>query len=514
MKKIFVPLATTLFFTLVASAESAAVNDKDLVSAAERMKPLIVDSLYSGIEFKEALEFSDDFSGGPTIDKSNWRYERLDGPNGQQHRVPYVPDNEYQNFGRRHSAFYSDFEEVNNSLVDGKLRQRAFIERGFNIDPARNDSYSDPDGAGEEPNNNINFGNFKLYGAWIDTFAYDQKDSTNWVKKPILPPEAPNKTFLPGTYFEIRVNFSHMKMHGHRHSFWLMPATDGEGNIPVSGQTYDGVPENGLEIDIYEHEHSTNANINDMLFMKSINGNTGDDTTMNDFTSIPGISLQGDHRTDVVVSGIHDNWTTIGLLWTESELVWFVNGKAVVRDNDLVPQVPMYMILSRELNSGVKSLSELGGDSIDVYANGEDDDKNLTRPKDPGLTAVNVGTKDNLSKIDNDYVEVDYIRVWSVDGRNNDDDGLASPTGLTGNVYSQTSAEIIWDRNPASDDFVMYQIKRNGIIVATKDALSHYDDTLLPGTKYTYEVKAVQLDSQGNVTNESPIVVYALTTNN
>ena len=72
--------------------------------------------------------------------------------------------------------------------------------------------------------------------------------------------------------------------------------------------------------------------------------------------------------------------------------------------------------------------------------------------------------------------------------------GVNPPTGLRASVYSRTAGEIFWDR---PDTFgLSYEISRNGIDIRTTDGVSHYDDELEPGTVYTYEVVAINLQGQ------------------
>jgi len=71
---------------------------------------------------------------------------------------------------------------------------------------------------------------------------------------------------------------------------------------------------------------------------------------------------------------------------------------------------------------------------------------------------------------------------------------VATPTGLTAMVYSASNAEIMWDR---PDTFgLTYEITRNGAIVATTDGISYYNNGLIAGEVYTYEVVAIDLGGQ------------------
>ncbi len=72
----------------------------------------------------------------------------------------------------------------------------------------------------------------------------------------------------------------------------------------------------------------------------------------------------------------------------------------------------------------------------------------------------------------------------------------STPSGFRYAVYSQTAAELFW--NLSSDDgrVVGYEIRRNGVLVETRDATSYFDNSLVPGMTYTYTIVAV--DDNGN----------------
>lgn len=109
------------------------------------------------------------------------------------------------------------------------------------------------------------------------------RDGKFWGQPGKTDARSPNIIFSPGTYFEIEVNFEDMRALGHRHSFWLMPASSG-------GKAYDNDPANGLEIDIYEHElarekgpHTGDGpNLNEAMLMKCIGGSTTPPSTKNE----------------------------------------------------------------------------------------------------------------------------------------------------------------------------------------------------------------------------------------
>ena len=103
---------------------------------------------------------------------------------------------------------------------------------------------------------------------------------------------------------------------------------------------------------------------------------------------------------------LHEGYHTIGLLWEADKLVWLLNGEIMeeIYDLDLIPDVYSYIILSREMNSGVKPADPNDPDSTDAVA------QPPYIPRDPGLYAKNIW--EFRDRIDNDRAIIDYIRVW------------------------------------------------------------------------------------------------------
>jgi|GEM_PF-3314618 len=355
--------------------------------------------------------FSDPDIIGP--DSNVWRRESMAGSNnsGQHRQAP----------GRRHAAWYDKHGEETAFIRDGMLIQRGFVADddlpGFvsrdSGDAPRNHAYLDPDPR-EADAGSVNFADFELHTSWLDTFAVKSvegkqvpvlatdtllPDGEFWGQEGKTDTTSPNITFSPGTYFEIEVNFEGMKALGHRHSFWLMPADS-------SGKAYDDDPANGLEIDIYEHELAREddappedgPDLNEAMLMKCIGGATTPPSTFNE--------LREDGESLVYVPGINQGWHNIGLWWTEEELIWFINGEAWVRDTQLVPQVEMYLILSREANTGASKSKEPHSLKVD----GE------RIPHDAGLMGRNVATPRNrdLIKAGKDEVKVRAVRAWRI----------------------------------------------------------------------------------------------------
>lgn len=381
------------------------------------IQPLINDSsVRSGMRFTEIFRSTFDSPGVLNHSAGKWRRETMAGSNnsGQHRQAP----------GRRHAAWYDRHQDKTAFIRDGVLVQRGFVAdksvSGFVSrdagDQPRNFSYEDPDvrDAGE-----INFADFELHSSWLDTFAVKAVDGKQvpvliddelvekkqyWGQPGKTDTASPNVTFSPGTFFEIEVSFAAMRALSHRHSFWLMPAS-------ANREAYDNDPANGLEIDIYEHELAADrdstdpkdVSINEILLMKSIGGSTFPSSTRNE--------LRDDGETAVRVKGINVGWHKIGLLWTKDKLVWFVDGEPMVQDSILVPQVKMFLILSREANTGASKSAD-PADHL-LRANGD------RIPSDSGLWGRNVASPANLDLIrtGKDEVLTRAVRVWKIESR-------------------------------------------------------------------------------------------------
>ena len=378
-------------------------------------QPAINDAnLAEGLRFEEIFNSTFDSPDVLKREAGTWRRESMIGSNnsGQHRQAP----------GRRHAAWYDQFQDRTAFVRDGVLVQRGFVADksldGFTSrdsgEQPRNHEYEDPDARDV---GKINFAKFELHTSWLDTFAVksvdgkqvpvevddelvDKKEYWGQLGKTDTP--SPNVTFSPGTFFEIEVSFSKMQALSHRHSFWLMPAS-------ANREAYDEDPANGLEIDIYEHELAADRNskapkdvsINEVLLMKCIGGATDPPSTKNE--------LRDDGGTAIRVQGINEGWHKIGLLWTNDKLVWFVDGNAVVQDSRLVPQVDMFLILSREANTGASHHAN-AADHI-LLADGD------RIPHDAGLWGRNVATPANLDLIraGKDEVHTRSVRAWKID---------------------------------------------------------------------------------------------------
>jgi len=351
-------------------------------------EPPVEEPPTAGIPSGWQLTFSDDFDGSGDLDISsasrNWRFETMNdglhraGNSGLDAAGNLVESWNSVN-GKRWSAWYNGFNNANAYRENGELVMGGY--HSGEPDPTRPIDYID---------NGIStqYGSSKLYTSWIDTF------SRKWVgpgSEHVMDPESPGKLFKYG-YFEARVNFSEMVTPGFRLSMWLMPASnDPQGQDLVVSGAYDADGNNGVEIDLFEYEW-INTEYENRIQLAVHGGAAGNSATNFDTSSL-GINL-------------HEGYHTLGLLWEADKLIWTIDGHTVkqVSDAELIPDVYSYLIVSREMNSGVKN-PDAGnlepGDMLEEWP---------YIPRDPGLYAKNIW--EFRDRINTDHAIVDYIKIW------------------------------------------------------------------------------------------------------
>lgn len=95
----------------------------------------------------------------------------------------------------------------------------------------------------------------------------------------------------------------------------------------------------------------------------------------------------------------------------------------------------------------------------------------------------------------------------------------ASPVNLTGVAYTDTETEIFWEAANTGVAVAGYTIVRNGTTIAESlDALSYYDNTVVPGVSYEYQViafdSANRRSSAVAVTIETPAAYATINSDN
>ena len=91
-----------------------------------------------------------------------------------------------------------------------------------------------------------------------------------------------------------------------------------------------------------------------------------------------------------------------------------------------------------------------------------------------------------------------------------DSDSEATVLNLRSLVYSGTAAELFWDRIVDKGN-VRYEVIRNGDLLRQFDALSFFQDDLIPDTKYIYIVSVLDNDGNRLATEELSLVTSPAT---
>ena len=131
-------------------------------------------------------------------------------------------------------------------------------------------------------------------------------------------------------YFECRVKLQTQV--GHWSAFWIQSPTMGHeiGNPAASG----------TEIDIFEYLRKH-----------------GDEVVHN----LHWDGYAGDHKSaggKATVAGLSEGWHTFGVLWTEMEYVFYVDGAETWRTNRAISRRPEYLILSLEVGTWAGDIAE------------------------------------------------------------------------------------------------------------------------------------------------------------
>jgi len=72
----------------------------------------------------------------------------------------------------------------------------------------------------------------------------------------------------------------------------------------------------------------------------------------------------------------------------------------------------------------------------------------------------------------------------------------SAPENIRHEIYSDTAAEIFWDRATDNDIVTGYEVIRNGESLGVRDSLGIFEGNLDPNLVYTYQVTSI--DNQGN----------------
>ena len=427
---------------------------------------------FDGVDIFRVQKF-DGGNGGP----ENTAAEQL---KGRAERAVHGPLGETGAIGFRDFAYYNQKHDKTLQL-DTENGIRHLVQRG--IDGAIPDLTAQTQAVDK---NNVNTANTELITSWIDTYGITFNENKS---AKIRDTSEPGVTFRRNTYFEIDVNFQNMQCPGHRHSLWLWPATEFNGDGPAvlfndtgdykGDVVYTGRSDavNGVEIDIYEHVITPGRE--NTLLMKAISGDQDDPLTDGSGNTINEYQNPFNPKTHVNVDGINSGYHKIGFLWLEKEMIWFVDGIPLVKDIKLMPNNRrMSIILSREAS--------------------------------PELFGGNPQLPENRTNYLDDIVKIRSLNVWDVAPIENtfgaDSSNVATNTPVstdntngqvTAHRFSATTGLVAWDPG----QFTQFNVISSGKLVnSTPIVASSFEITnLTPGQVYVVEVWAINGGDQKKV---------------
>jgi len=122
-------------------------------------------------------------------------------------------------------------------------------------------------------------------------------------------------------YYECRARMN--KTIGPHVAFWLQTNTMGNEN--------DNPADNGAEIDIFEYHKMTSNQVHHNIHWNGYG------------------AAHKQAGTKAFVDNIEQDFHTFGLLWTDKEYIFYVDGKETWRTTEALSKIPEYIILSTEL---------------------------------------------------------------------------------------------------------------------------------------------------------------------
>jgi len=131
-------------------------------------------------------------------------------------------------------------------------------------------------------------------------------------------------------YFECRVELQ--KQIGHWSAFWLQ--------TPTMAKEIGNTADSGTEIDIYEYLRREGDTVHHTLHW---DGYGQDHKSAKQTPTVPGLSK---------------GWHTFGLLWTDQQYVFFIDGKETWRTQEAVSKRSEYIILSLEVGKWAGDIAE------------------------------------------------------------------------------------------------------------------------------------------------------------
>ena len=130
-------------------------------------------------------------------------------------------------------------------------------------------------------------------------------------------------------YFECRVKLQ--RQVGHWSAFWLQ--------TPTMGKEIGNPEESGTEIDIFEYLKKQGDKVNHAVHWDGY-----------------GETLKSAHKGSYV-PGVSQGWHTFGLLWTESEYVFYIDGEKMWNNPKAISKRSEFIILSLEVGKWAGNIS-------------------------------------------------------------------------------------------------------------------------------------------------------------
>lgn len=186
------------------------------------------------------------------------------------------------------------------------------------------------------------------------------------------------------------------------------------------------------------------------------------------FISLPNAGIEAPGAVDDLTASIYSD-NTVELFWTSSRIggAGRVVGADIYRDGALLARTNQSSsYIDNTLMPGVEYTYEVR------VVNSRDD-------VGPAGNTISVNTADRNVGAGSNYVRPNR---------------LSDPFNLTVLAYSDTVVELFWDRS--SNRIFGFEIYRDHEYIGFTNGLSYFDDTLIPGVSYHYDLLAVRQDGE------------------
>lgn len=351
------------------------------------MQPVLSGDL---LKLNTKLKFSDEFDG----DLSKWNQDTFEDDGLHITGYDFIENNgqinlnkKWQTVPGRWAALMNKHRDKVQFIENEMLVLKPYVvnqPNPYRVDVVGADGLIKP------------LGQVTPYAPWLSTWARknhpdENRKITDWDQTSLL--------FGKGSVVECRVNLERQRMGGVRFSMWPMPATKGLDTPThpardVSGESYN-TDSSIMEIDTPEVENPQrySDDFGHYAFMKCIGGLAGDTPQLEKDLRKFGINLRV-------------GWHTFTLVWNLDGTLKFICDGVVINEEKRSLDFNAYLILSCEMNSGLKDPKRGPVQPHETLANG------VKAPHDPGLSAR--CWIDDIALVDEHEVLVDYVRVFDI----------------------------------------------------------------------------------------------------